>query len=198
MDLARHIQTFWTKQAFSHHFLEKRTRRGPGASDEMRVPPPTSPTYFLPSHVEVCEEPKVREVPLGRAVNECSKKSMSQVLTEGLGLALTTQLTQARVVRTVLYMTRCRGIQPPALMSSIPEADMLKLGTLLQSRLKETRPSGGSPDRFLEMPEQPLYSRRGEWISKPLLNHKAFTLFLKSSHLALLGHPGVPRCGPYF
>lgn len=76
--------------------------------------PPTSPTYFLPSHVEVCEEPKVREAPLGRAVNECSKKSMSQVLTEGLGLALTTRLTPARVARTVLYVTWCHGIQPPA------------------------------------------------------------------------------------
>lgn len=86
----------------------------------------------------------------------------------------------------------------PALVSSIPEADVLKLGTLLQSRLKETRPSGGSPDRCLEIPVQPLFSWRGEWISKPLLNHKAFTLFLKSSHPASLGHSGVPRCGPYF
>lgn len=120
MDLARHIQTFCTEQAFSHHFLGKR----PGASDDMRVPPPTCPTYFLPSHVEVCEEPKVREAPLGRAVNECSKKSMNQVLTEGLGLALTTQLTQARVVRTVLYVPWCRGIQPSALVSSILEADV--------------------------------------------------------------------------
>lgn len=51
------------------------------ASDHMPVPPPMSPIF--PSHGEACEQ-EGREVPLGRAAG-VSKKSMSQVLTEGLG-----------------------------------------------------------------------------------------------------------------
>ena len=45
---------------------------------------------------------------------------------EWAGLALTTQSTQARVVRTVFYMTPWSGIQPSALVSNIPEADTVK------------------------------------------------------------------------
>lgn len=62
---------------------EEDEESSPGASDHMPVPPPTSPIYFLPSHVEACEEQKGRETPLARAVSECSKKSMS-LLAEGL------------------------------------------------------------------------------------------------------------------
>lgn len=88
----------------------------------MPVPPPTSPSYFLPSHVEACAAQKGMEAPLAKAVGECSKESMSQAPAEAGRMRWsgpTTQLNVSRVVGTVLWDSpkwnpaTCSGEQPP-------------------------------------------------------------------------------------
>lgn len=92
----------------------------PPASDHMPVPPPTSPSYFLPSYAEACAEQKGTEAPLAKAVGERSKESMSQAPAEA------GRVRWSGPDRTIecfksdgdsLCGTPRSGIQPPALVN---------------------------------------------------------------------------------